>query len=257
MKNGLFSIHGKIALVTGATSGIGLMIARGFVEHGAHVYVVARNESACAQVAAELGDAGRCIALPADLSCAADRSRIADTVMRRHSRLDILVNNAGALSDEPIDTFSEESWDTVMDLNLKAAFFLTQKLLPALRSAASADAPARVINVGSIGGLRISGRENYSYVASKAGLHHLTRALARRLGAEHVNVNAIAPGPFPSKLTEGVPDAVKQAVCERIPCGRFGESDDVAGTAIYLASRAAAYVTGAVLPLDGGSVGAT
>lgn len=254
MKN-LFSITNKIALVSGGSSGIGRMIAQGLVENGVKTYIIARDEARCRETAAELSQSGQCIALPGDLGTLDGVRRLAQELAQHESHLDILINNAGALSDTPLDEFSEEDWDSVMDLNLKSPFFLTQQLLPLLRQAATPQNPARIINIGSVGGLRVSGRENYAYVASKAGLHHLTRALAKRLGSENITVNAIAPGPFPSKLTEGVSQEVKDTLCRQIPRGRFGESEDIAGTVIYLASRAGAYVTATLIPIDGGILG--
>jgi NAD(P)-dependent dehydrogenase (short-subunit alcohol dehydrogenase family) len=247
----LFSVDGKIALVTGGTSGIGTMIARGLVEHGAKVYITSRQAEAGAKVAAELGAGQRCIALVADLNTLSGVTALARELQSRESRLDILVNNAGAMWEQPIDEFSEEGWDQVMDLNLKSVFFLTQKLLPLLRAAGSARRHASVINVGSVGGLRVGPKENYSYAASKAALHHMTGSLAKRLGTQHVTVNAIAPGVFPSRITV-IPDEQMKAVLTMMPRGRIGEPDDVVGATIYLASRAGSFVTGAVIPVAGG-----
>ncbi|MCI0997575.1 SDR family oxidoreductase [Pseudomonas corrugata] len=254
MKN-LFSITNKIALVSGGSGGIGRMIAQGLVENGVKTYIVARDVARCRAAAAELSQSGQCIALPGDLGTLEGVRRLTEELAQYEGHLDILVNNAGALSDTPLDDFSEDDWDSVMDLNLKSPFFLTQQLLPLLRRAATPTSPARVINIGSVGGLRVSGRENYAYVASKAGLHHLTRALAKRLGSENITVNAIAPGPFPSKLTESASEEAKDAICKQIPRGRFGEAEDIAGAVIYLSSRAGAYVTATLIPVDGGIFG--
>ncbi|GLU37345.1 SDR family oxidoreductase [Pseudomonas sp. NBRC 100443] len=254
MKN-LFSVKGKIALVSGGSGGIGRMIAQGLVENGARTYIVSRDAARCQAVAKELSRLGECFALPCDLSSLQGIGELAQALGQRETRLDILVNNAGALSEAPLETFSEADWDSVLDLNLKSPFFLVQRLLPLLREAATAEDPARIVNIGSIGGLRISGRENYAYVASKAGLHHLTRALAKRLGSENITVNAIAPGPFPSKLTESAPAEARAALCKQVPRGRFGDEQDIAGTVIYLSSRAGAYVTGSLIPVDGGIYG--
>jgi NAD(P)-dependent dehydrogenase (short-subunit alcohol dehydrogenase family) len=245
----LFSVEGKTALVTGGTSGIGLMIARGLAEHGAKVYITSRQMDAARKVAAELGE--RCQALAADLATLPGVTALAQALKTREPHLDILVNNAAAMWEQPIAEFSEEGWDQVIDLNLKAVFFLTQKLLPLLRAAASVKHHASVINIGSVGGLRVGPKENYSYAASKAALHHMTGSLAKRLGAEHVTVNAIAPGVFPSRISVLTAEQLK-AVAAIMPRARVGQPDDVVGAAIYLASRAGSFVTGAVIPVSGG-----
>jgi len=247
----LFSVAGKIALVTGGTSGIGLAIAQGFVAHGVKTYIVSRNADDCARVARELSENGVCVALPGDLSTLAGVEAVAAALGEKERRLDILVNNAGAMADAPLDEFSEEAWDSVIDLNLKSVFFLTQKLLPLLSQAASLEQPARIINIGSVGALQIGPKENYSYQAAKAGIHLLTHSLAKRLGPRHMTVNAIAPGFFTSRMTQ-IPDEMKPMVLAVVPMGRMGEPEDVAGTAIFLASRAGSFITGAVLPLEGG-----
>ena len=247
----LFSIAGKTALVTGGSRGIGLMIARGFVEAGATVYVSSRKADVCEQVAAELGAVGTCIALPADLSTEAECRRLAGEVAARGDRLDILVNNAGATWGAPIDTFDEAAWERVMSLNVKGVFHLTKFLLPLLEAAGSADEPSRVINIGSIDGIRVPTMETYSYSASKAALHQLTRHLARRL-APRTTVNAIAPGPFESKMMAATLDAFGEQIKASAPLKRIGRPDDMAGAAIFLASRAGAYITGAIIPVDGG-----
>ena len=247
----LFSVQGRIALVTGGTSGIGLMIARGLVDHGAKVYITSREADAVARTAVELGGGDRCIGLEAELSSLSGVGSLETVLRARENRLDILINNAGTMWEQPIDEFSEAGWDQVMDLNLKSVFFLTQKLLPLLRAAASAARPSSVINIGSVGGLRVGPKENYSYAASKAALHHMTGSLAKRLGSEHITVNAIAPGLFPSRITVPTPEQLKAAI-SMIPRRRIGEPDDVVGAAIYLASRASSFVTGAVIPVAGG-----
>lgn len=192
----LFSVTGKVALVTGGTSGIGLMIARGLVEHGARVYIVGRDAGTCESVALSLSDSGMCRALPGDLSTLGGIEAVAAALKAREGSLDILVNNAGGMYDAPLDQFTEAGWDSIADLNLKSVFFLTQKLLPPLRAAAGTSGLASVINIGSMGGSRVGPKENYSYQASKAGLHHLSGSLAKRLGPENITVNAIAPGFF-------------------------------------------------------------
>ncbi len=250
----LFSVQGKVALVTGGSRGIGEMIARGFVEHGVRTYISARKAQACEELAAELSAHGTCIALPADVARLDEVRRLAAELAGREPVLDILVNNAGAAWGAPIDEFPEDGWDKVMDLNVKSPFFLTQALLPLLRRAARAESPARIINIGSIDGLTVPGlHDTYSYPASKAALHHLTRVLAARLARDHINVNAVAPGPFPSKMMAATLAEHGDRVRAGVPRGRIGTPEDMAGVAIYLASRAGDYVTGAVIPVDGGA----
>ncbi|MQB00936.1 MAG: SDR family oxidoreductase [Actinobacteria bacterium] len=249
----LFSIDGKVAVVTGGSRGIGLMIARGFVEAGVKTYISSRKAEVCDEVAAELSKSGECISAPADLSTNEGLASLAETVSSRESELHILVNNAGTAWGAPIEEYPEHAWSKVMDLNLKAMFELTRLLLPLLRKAASLDDPARVINIGSIDGLRVPLLQNYAYSASKAGVHMLTRHMAHHLKDEHININAIAPGLFESKMTRFIFDSVgEEGVAENIPMGRTGRPEDMAGTAIYLASRAGSYLTGAVIPVDGG-----
>jgi NAD(P)-dependent dehydrogenase (short-subunit alcohol dehydrogenase family) len=249
----LFSVEGKVALVTGGTRGIGLMIARGFVENGVRTYICSRKAEACAKAQAELEKYGTCVAIPADLGETAGVARLVAELSAREPALHILVNNAGANWGAPLDEFPEAGWDKVMDLNLKTIFFLTRDLLPLLRKAATAADPARVINIGSIDGLHVPILDTYAYSAAKAGLHHLTRVLARRLAAENVNVNAIAPGPFESQMMKATLERFGEMIRKQNPRGRIGEPEDVAGSAIYLSSRASAYVTGTILPVDGGS----
>ncbi len=247
----LFSIAGKTAVVTGGSRGIGLMIARGFVEAGAKVYISSRKADVCEQVAAELSEVGECVALPADLSTEAECRRLADAVAEREDRLDVLVNNAGATWGAPLEQFDEAAWERVLALNVKGVFHLTKFLTPLLEKAGSADEPARVINIGSIDGIHVPALETYSYSASKAAVHQLTRHLARRL-APAVTVNAIAPGPFESKMMAATLDAFGDQIAASAPLKRIGRPDDMAGAAIFLASRAGAYLTGAVIPVDGG-----
>jgi NAD(P)-dependent dehydrogenase (short-subunit alcohol dehydrogenase family) len=247
---GLFSVEGKTVLVTGGTRGIGLMIARGFVEAGARVVVASRKPEACAAVAAELS----CDGIPADLSTVDGADALAAAVRERYERLDVLVNNAGATWGAPLESYPDAAFDKLWAVNVKAAFRLTAALLPALRAAASPDDPARVVNVGSIDGVRVPDMEVYAYSATKAALHMLTRTLAHRLASEHVTVNAVAPGPFDSKMMAFVLDDPegRAAVQARVPLGRIGRPDDMAGVAIFLASRAGSYLTGALIPVDGG-----
>ena len=247
----LFSIEGKVALVTGGSRGIGQMIARGYAENGARVYVSSRSSEACAETAAELSKLGTCIALPADLSRPADLKRLAAELAGREPALHILVNNAGANWGAPLEEYPDSAWDKVLALNVKAVFHLTVALLPQLAAAASAEDPARVINVGSIDGIQVPLLETYAYSASKAAVHHLTRVLARKL-APKVTVNAIAPGPFESKMMAETLRTFGEGIRKSCPLGRIGEPEDMAGVALYLASRAGAYVTGAVIPVDGG-----
>jgi NAD(P)-dependent dehydrogenase (short-subunit alcohol dehydrogenase family) len=249
----LFSIEGKVAVVTGGSRGIGLMIARGFVEAGAKVYISSRKAEVCDEVAAELSETGEAISAPADLSTADGIASLTKAVTDNESQLDILVNNAGAAWGAPIEEYPEHAWAKVMDLNVKAIFELTRTLLPLLRKSASLDDPARVINIGSIDGLRVPFFQNYAYSASKAGVHMLTRHLAHHLVDDHINVNAIAPGLFESKMTKFAFDTMgEEGLAQTVPMGRIGRPDDMAGIAIYLSSRASAYVTGAVIPVDGG-----
>jgi NAD(P)-dependent dehydrogenase (short-subunit alcohol dehydrogenase family) len=247
----LFSIAGKSALVTGGSRGIGLMIARGYVEAGARVYISSRKADVLDEVAAELSKVGQCHAIAADLSSEAECRRLAEAIAARESALDILVNNAGATWGAPLEQFDEAAWERALALNVKGVFHLTKFLLPLLEEAGTADDPARVINIGSIDGIRVPLMENYSYSASKAAVHMLTRHLAKRLAPE-ITVNAIAPGPFESKMMAATLEAFGEQIAAGTPLKRIGRPDDMAGAAIYLASRAGAYLTGAVIPVDGG-----
>ncbi|WP_172384909.1 SDR family oxidoreductase [Streptomyces sp. MNP-20] len=248
----LFDLRGKRALVTGGTRGIGMMITRGLLQAGARVVISARDAEACAQAQEQLSTFGEVRAVPADLSRHDECRRLSDLVTADAEHLDILVNNAGTLWDEPLATFPDAAWDTVVDLNLKAPFWLVQALLPALRRAGTADDPARIINIGSIAAIHIPQRPNYSYSSSKAALHQLTRVLAKELGPQHVTVNAVAPGPFPSTMMAATLDEFGEAIAASAPLRRIGRDDDMAGAAVFLASRAGAYLTGAVIPVDGG-----
>lgn len=247
----LFSVEGKVALVTGGSRGIGLMIARGFALGGARVYVSSRKAEDCERVAAELSQHGQCFALPADLATEAECRRLADALGAREPALHVLVNNAGTNWGASFAEYPDSAWDKVLALNVKAIFHLTRALAPRLEAAARPGDPARVINVGSIDGLTVPALETYAYSASKAAAHHLTRVLARKL-APKITVNAIAPGPFESKMMAATLDRFRDVIVQGCPLGRIGEPEDMAGVAIYLASRAGAYVTGAVIPVDGG-----
>ncbi len=253
----LFSIVGRTALVTGGSRGIGLMIARGYVEAGARVYISSRKADACERAAAELSRRGTCIALPADLGRMDEVQRLAGELAARESRLDILVNNAGATWGGSIDEFPEAGWDKVMNLNVKGVFFLVQKLLPLLTAAASAAAPARVINIGSTDGLHTPAWQNFSYGPAKAAVHHLTRMLATHLAARHVLVNAIAPGPFLTGMMEPMIASMGAQIISHVPLRRLGADADIAGVAVFLAAPASAYMTGTVIPVDGGLFGAS
>lgn len=246
----LFSVAGKNVLVTGGSRGIGLMIARGFVEAGAKVWISSRKADVCAEVAESLG----CEAIPADLSTPDGLRTLVEGVSSRLSRLDVLVNNAGATWGAPLEEYPDSAFDKLWATNVKPVFRLTVSLLPLLRAAATADDPARVINIGSIDGIKVPAMEVYAYSATKAAVHMLTRQLAHQLASESITVNAIAPGPFDSKMMAFALDnpQVRAEIASQVPLGRIGRPEDMAGTAIYLASRAGAYLTGAVIPVDGG-----
>ncbi|HWG08261.1 MAG TPA: SDR family oxidoreductase [Solirubrobacteraceae bacterium] len=257
MSDGLFDVSGKSALVTGGSRGIGLMIARGLVQAGARVIVSSRKAAEVDATAQELAKLGDCEAIPGDISTPEGAQALATAVQERFPALDILVNNAGVVWGAPLEEFPSSGWDKVQHTNVEGVFHLTVALLGALRAAADAEDPARVINIGSIDGLRTPLLENYSYSASKAAVHMLTRHLAKRLASEHITVNAIAPGPFESKMMAWALDdpGRREAIEHGVPLGRIGRPDDVAGLTLMLASRAGAYLTGTVIPLDGGITG--
>ncbi|MGI8610582.1 MAG: SDR family oxidoreductase [Candidatus Dormibacteria bacterium] len=250
----LFSVQGKTAVVTGGSRGIGKMIARGLLQAGARVYITGRKADACNAAAAELGVFGVCESIPSDLSTRAGAEHLRDGVAAKEKQVHILVNNAGAAWGAPIDEYPEDGWDKVLDTNVKGVFFTTQLFLPLLRAAATAADRASVVNIGSVDGISVPLPESFAYSASKAAVHMLTRHLARRLVDENINVNAIAPGLFPSKMTAFMYETpeVEKAILDRIPMHREGGGDDIAGAVIYLSSRAGAYVTGAVIPVSGG-----
>lgn len=253
----LFDVTGKRVVVTGGTRGIGMMIARGFLAAGARVIVSSRKADACAAAQQELSPLGDVSAVAADLATPEGVATLAGHVADTFEAVDVLVNNAGATWGAPLDEFPRSGFDKILNLNVTSVFEVTQALLPHLRSAAATSAPARVINIGSIDGLVMSHTENFSYGASKAAVHMLTRKLAATLAADRITVNAIAPGPFPSKMMAFLLDDPESAaqVEGNVPLGRVGSAEDVAGTAIFLSSRAGAYLTGAILPVDGGISG--
>ena len=254
----LFDVSGKTALVTGGSRGIGFMIARGLAQAGARVLIASRDQAELGAAAERLSEFGEVELSPADVSSSEGAAALAQAARERFDKLNILVNNAGTSWHAPLEEFPASGWDDVMHTNVEGMFHLTVGLLPALRAGASGADPARVINLGSVDGIQLGPlRDNYSYTASKAAVHMLTRHLAKRLAPEQITVNAIAPGPFPSKLTARVLDDpdTRQAVEQSVPLGRLGRPDDAAGLALFLASRAGSYLTGAVIPLDGGITG--
>ena len=246
----LFSLKGRSALITGGSRGIGRMIAEGFLRAGARVYISARKADACDATAAELSAIGPCVSLPADVSTQGGVQQLVASYQQHEQSLDILVNNAGAAWGAPYEDFPESGWDKVVDLNLKAPFFLTQALTPLLKRAAT-DHLAKVIHIASIDGVSVNPQETYSYAASKAGLIHLTRRMALKLAPERIAVSAIAPGAFASTMNKDARDRGDE-IAKRIPLGRIGTPEDMAGAAIFLASRAGDYVVGSTLIVDGG-----
>ncbi|HZU59722.1 MAG TPA: SDR family oxidoreductase [Solirubrobacteraceae bacterium] len=254
----LFDVSGKTALVTGGSRGIGFMIARGLLQAGARVVISSRKAGDLEAAAGELSQIGECEAIPADVSTPEGAAALGQAVRSRAEPLHILINNAGATWGAPLEEFPAAGWDRAMHTNLEGVFHLTVALLPALRAAASADDPGRVVNIGSVDGIRVPVvMETYSYSASKAAVHMLTRHLAKRLAPEHITVNAIAPGPFESKMMAFMlrDEEARSAVEAMVPLGRIGRPDDAAGLTIFLCSRAGAYMTGTVIPLDGGITG--
>lgn len=248
----LFSLKGKSAVVTGGSRGIGLMIARGLLEAGAKVFISSRKAEACDEAARRLRAVGECVSIPGDISTAAGCAALAQQLCGQLDRLNLLVNNAGAAWGAPLAEYPESGWDKVFDTNVKSVFFLTRDLLPLLEKAASVDDPARVINIGSIDGLKAPVYENYAYPASKAAVHHLTRDMAVKLAGRNITVNAIAAGPFETDMSGVVLERFRPQMEQMCPLRRIGTPADIAGAVIYLASRAGAYVDGAVIPVDGG-----
>ena len=249
--NPLFDVSNKVVLVTGGSRGIGEMITRGFVEAGATVYISSRKADACETLASELSKTGSCTPLPADLSREEECRRLAEELGRREDHLDVLVNNAGATWGAPMADYDEVAFERVLALNVKGVFHLTRFLRPMLEALATAEAPSRVINIGSIDGLHVPTMETFAYSASKAAVHQLTRHLAKAL-APLVTVNAIAPGPFESKMMRATLEAFGDTIAQSAPMKRIGRPSDMAGSTIFLASPAASYITGVILPVDGG-----
>lgn len=253
MMKDLFSVQGKVAVVTGGSGGIGAMIAEGFVANGVKTYITARNQKTLDEAVERFSQFGECIGIASNLGSSDGVKAFAETMHKLEPKIDILVNNAGATWGASVDEFPEAGWDKVMTLNVKSIFFLTQQLLPQLRAAGTADDPARVINIGSVNGITHPHMNNYSYSASKAAVHQMTRHLGADLAPENINVNAIAPGFFPSKMTAHMLDE-EASMAQTLPRRRLGNAQDAAGTSIYLCSRASAWMTGHTLVLDGGYV---
>lgn len=252
--NELFGVSGKTVVVTGGSRGIGYSVAEGFVKAGARVYMCARKAGACDLASKALSEHGECYPLPADVGTVEGCRSFAEALAQREDKLDVLVHNAGAIWAEGLADYPESGWDKAFDVNVKGAFFLAQALMPLLEATASAADPARIINIGSIDGMHVPAHETYAYSASKAAVHHLSRHLAAQLAPSGVTVNVIAPGMFKSKMLQGtLEQRGEEAVLEPVPLKRFATPADMAGAALYLASPAASYVTGAVLPVDGGT----
>jgi 2-deoxy-D-gluconate 3-dehydrogenase len=254
MFENLFSLEGRVALVTGGSRGVGRMIVEGFLAYGARrVYITARKAAACDAAAAEMTRPGKgeVVSIPGDISTLEGVEKLAAEIARREPKLDILVNNAGAAWAADFDEFPEKGWDKVVDLNMKTPFFLTKALAPQLRAAATKERPAKVINIASIDGIFVNPVETYPYAASKAGLIHLTRRMAARLIKDNIVASAIAPGPFQSDMNIDARDNA-DSVAMRVPAGRIGYAEDMAGAAVFLASRAGDYVVGSTVTVDGG-----
>ena len=250
----LFNVEGKVALVTGGSRGIGAMIAEGFVKNGVKTYITSRKSEQCDNKANELSKFGECISIPADLTDMNEMDKLANHIKENEKQLNFLINNAGAAWGASFDEFPENGWDKVMDTNVKSVFFLTQKLAKILEQSGNNSDPSRVINVGSIDGIGIPRAETYSYPASKAAVHQLTRVLANILAHRNININAIAPGPFQSNMMAHTLEEYGEQIKSSVPRGRIGIPEDMAGTAIFLCSKASAYITGSIIPVDGGSL---
>lgn len=248
----LFSLKGKTALVTGGSQGIGLMISKGLVEAGARVYVCSRKAELCDAIAKELSQIGDCQSLPGDVSKESEIARIAAELQRKEGKLHILVNNAGAAWGAPLTNYPDSAWDKVLQLNVKTVFHLSIALLPLFEKVSSSEDPGRIINIGSIDGFRVPSIDNFAYSTSKAAVHHLTRVLAQQLAPQHITVNAVAPGPFPSKMMAATLEVKGDEFKQKCPLGRLGEPDDMAGICTFLSSRASSYITGQIIAVDGG-----
>lgn len=250
----LFSVKDKTVVVTGGGQGIGLMIAQGFVEAGARTYISSRKADVIEQVAAEFTkNGGTCIAVPADLATEAGARQLGEEIAKREDRVHVLVNNSGNNWGAPFEEYPDTAFDRVFALNVKGVFHTTRAFLPLLEKAATEDDPARVINIGSVDGITAPFLETYAYSTSKAAVHHLTRVLSRKFASKHITVNAVAPGPFDSKMMHETLERFGDAIKASVPLGRVGRPEDMAGVAIFLASRAGSYLTGAVIPVDGGA----
>jgi len=250
----LFNVEGKVALITGGSRGIGAMIAEGFVKNGVKTYITSRKFEQCNLKADELSKFGECISMPADLTDMKEMDKLVKHIEESEKKLNILINNAGAAWGASFDDFPENGWDKVMDTNVKSVFFLIQKLAPLLEKSGNNSDPSRVINIGSIDGIGIPRAETYSYPASKAAVHQLTRVLANRLAHRNINVNAIAPGPFQSNMMAHTLEEYGEQIKSSVPRGRIGIPEDMAGTSIFLCSKASSYITGSIIPVDGGSL---
>ena len=253
----LFDIAGKTALVTGGVHGLGRMVAQGLLRAGVKVYITSRKSEAAVQAQYELAELGDCHALAADLATPEAVVALADQIKARECRLDILINNAGRTWGAPLESFPDKAWPSVMAVNVQGPFTLVRELLPLLRAAGSPDDPSRIINIGSLAGATVEAIPAYSYVASKAAIHHLTRVLAADLAGQNITVNVVVPGYFPTQMTAHIRGDESQldALVGRVPLSRLGNADDIAGVCIFLASRASSYMTGASLFVDGGMAG--
>ena len=252
----LFDVTGKVVVITGGSRGIGEIMARAFADNGARVYITARKADECRATAEDIAKSGFCVAIPGDLSTLDGIKSFVSEIQARESKVDVLINNAGAAWGATFAEFPESGWDKVMDINLKSPFFLTQQMLPLLEAAATDDMWARVIHVSSVDGMRIPPYETYSYISSKAALNHLTRMMAKHLAKRKILVNTIAPGLFPSKMSVAVTRDHSDFFYTSTPVARPGEPADMAGVVLFLASKASAYLCGAIIPVDGGN-GAT
>ncbi len=254
--NKIFSVSGKVVLVTGGSRGIGEMITRGFLCNGAKVYISARKKKACDETAERLSSEydSECISLPEDLSSSIGINKLVDEIKKKEDHIDILVNNAGAVWAEPLDKFSELGWDKVMNINVRSIFFVIQKILPLLRKRANIKNPSRIINIGSIDGINTPTYENYSYSVAKAAVHQLTRIIASKLVGENIICNAIAPGPFPSNMLGSAVGHDYSRISEKNPSKRVGRAEDIVGLAILLSSKAGEYIVGETITCDGGLV---